>query len=279
LTVSDERTLREFVDWKGVRTRQALALRPTNLDLMRDTPFIEAVAAAAVGADVPVILYGSTLAHAYYQLIKAGCTVVTPSEKERFRVRRSTNFGKLVRDKIPSRIAERQESEITRKVPTNLMKGYLISKLFEEALEIREATDAGQKTEELADIFEVYRAIAKVENVPLDSIVAAADQKKRKAGGFDEGYILLQTAIKTPEQVKPFDTEGIIRGVLPNQLSGSSAVIPFSFFGFMPIDQPRSTYFKEFGFRLEIVLRSDRIELRLVREAEQLELPLGEDES
>jgi hypothetical protein len=47
----------------------------------------------------------------------------------------------------------------------------------------------------------------------------------------------------------------------------------------MPIDQPRSIYFKEFGLRLEIVLRSDRIELRLVREAEQLELPLGEDES
>jgi predicted house-cleaning noncanonical NTP pyrophosphatase (MazG superfamily) len=279
LTVSDEKTLREFIDWKGPRTRQALALRPTNLDLMRDTPFIEAVASAAVIADVPVILYGSTLAHAYYQLRKAGCTIVTPSEKERFRVRHSINLGKLVRDKIPSRIAERQEREITRRVPTNLMKGYLISKLFEEAIEVREATDVAQKTEELADIFEVYRAIAKVETVALDAVVIAADRKKQKAGGFDEGFILLQTGVKTSDQVKSLDPESVTRDVLPTQLSGNSAEIPFTFFGFMPIDQPRSIYFKEFGLRLEIVLRSDRIELRLVREAEQLELPLGEDES
>jgi len=228
---------------------------------------------------VPVILYGSTLAHAYYQLRKAGCTVVTPSEKERVRIRRSTNLGKLVRDKIPSRIAERHESEITRKVPANLMKGYLISKLFEEALEVREASDITQKAEELADIFEVYRAIAKAENVPLDSIVNAANQKKRKVGGFDEGFILLQTAIKTSEQAKVLDTEGVIGDVLPNRVSGNSAEIPFSFFGFMPLDRSRYIYFEEFGLWVEFMLRPDRIELRLVRQAEQLELPLGEEES
>ncbi len=43
LTVSDGKTLEQFIGWKGPRTRQALALRPPNLELIRDTRFIEAV--------------------------------------------------------------------------------------------------------------------------------------------------------------------------------------------------------------------------------------------
>ena len=74
---------------------------------------------------------------------------------------RIINFGKLVRDKIPAKIAARQEVEVTRKIPGKLRMGFLISKLFEEALEVREAVEVTQKTEELADLFEVFRAIAR----------------------------------------------------------------------------------------------------------------------
>jgi hypothetical protein len=41
----------------------------------------------------------------------------------------------------------------------------------------------------------------------------------------------------------------------------------------MKFDQPRSVYFGRLNIRLDIVLRPDRLELKLVRSAEQLALP------
>jgi predicted house-cleaning noncanonical NTP pyrophosphatase (MazG superfamily) len=271
--ISDLASLERFIKLGGPRTRQALALRPTELNLMRDTDFIMAVGNAAKTFDVPIILSGSTLAHAYYQLRKIGCTIVTPTEKEHSRIRRSVNFGKLVRDKIPARIAARNEIEFTRKITGNLRLGFLISKLFEEALEVREAVDPAQKAEELADLFEVFRAIAKQEGVSLDAISKTADVKKQKSGGFDEGLVLLQTGIAVSDRISTADLERSIGDVLAEQISDEAVEIPFSFFGFMKLDQPRSIYFDKLKIRLDIVLRPDRIELKLVRGAEQLGLP------
>lgn len=271
--ISDQASLKRFIALEGPRTRQALALRPTELKLMRDTDFIAAVGTAAKSAEVPIILSGSTLAHAYYQLRKIGCTILTPTEKEHSRVRRTVNLGKLVRDKIPAKIAARHEVEITRKITGNLRMGFLISKLFEEALEVREAIEPAQKTEELADLFEVFRAIVKAEGVSLEAIRKAADQKKRKSGGFEEGLVLLQTGIAVSDRSSIADLERSIGDVLADQTSDEAAEIPFSFFGFMKLDQPRSVYFEKLKVRLDIILRPDRLELKLVRSAEQLGLP------
>jgi predicted house-cleaning noncanonical NTP pyrophosphatase (MazG superfamily) len=273
-TVVDRRSLEDFVAWQGSRVRQALALRPTDLKLMRDTKFIEAVGRAAKDAQVPVILSGSTLAHAYYQLRKLGCTVVTPGEKEHARARRTTSLGKLVRDKIPDRIAQRHELRVTRQMSGSLRKGFLLSKLFEEALEVREARDVDQKTEELADLFEVFRALAKAEDVPLTSIRRAADDKKQKAGGFEEGLVLLQTGIGSPDGTG-LDADRGVMDVLAARTSDDAAEIPFSFFGFMEMDQPRSIYFERLGVRLELTLKPDRLEVRVIKGPEQLGLPLN----
>jgi len=277
LLVSDHASLEKFIAFDGPRTRQAVALRPTALELMRDTKFIVAVGTAAKSADVPIILYGSTLAHAYYQLRKMGCAIVTPTEKEHSRVRRAVNLGKLVRDKIPAKIAARHEVEITRRITGNLRKGFLISKLFEEALEVREATESAQKAEELADLFEVFRAIAKAEGVSLEAIREAADQKKEKSGGFEEGLVLLQTGIAVSDRSSIADLERGIGDVLAEQTSDEATEIPFSFFGFMKLDQPRSVYFEKLKVRLDIILRPDRLELKLVRIAEQLGLPFTDE--
>ena len=56
--ISDLASLKQFNELEGSRTRQALALRPTKLELMRDTDFIAAVGAAAKSADVPIIYLG-----------------------------------------------------------------------------------------------------------------------------------------------------------------------------------------------------------------------------
>jgi len=270
VTITNRRTLQDFVRSTGPRARQALALRPDDLGLMRDTKFISEVGEAAKAAGIPVILHGSTLAHAYYQLRNAQCTIVTPTEKEHSRIRRPITLGKLVRDKIPRKIAARNEIEVTRQVPQNLHLGFLISKLFEEALEVREAEDKLNRTEELSDLLEIIRAIAKIEEIRFDDVRKTADQKKRKSGGFDEGLILLHTGIPVGSRMRPSEIERSIGGAFYEKVSGDVADLPFTFFGFTGIDQSRSIYFQELHVRLDVTLKSDRLEFRLSREAYQL---------
>jgi hypothetical protein len=115
-----------------------IVLRPDHQDLFRDNSFLEEVARHALSHDMPVDLEGSTLAHAYYQLNRLGCTVIASSEREHSRVRKNMSFGKLVRDKIPARIAARHELEATKTVSQSTLKSFLIGKVLEEALEVRE---------------------------------------------------------------------------------------------------------------------------------------------
>jgi predicted house-cleaning noncanonical NTP pyrophosphatase (MazG superfamily) len=185
-SIANQTDLEAFKSRTGSRARHALELMPTDQDLMRDKKFISAVGTTARELGVPVILAGSTLAHAYFLLRGQGCTVVARGQKESSRVRRNTTFGKIVRDKIPGHIAQRREAEVTRKIPRELKKNFLTSKLLEEALEVRNAQTPDEKRLELADLYEVFRALALTEG-------AAADEKKAKAGGFDEGLVLLQT--------------------------------------------------------------------------------------
>jgi predicted house-cleaning noncanonical NTP pyrophosphatase (MazG superfamily) len=208
----------------------------------------------------------------------AGCTIVTPSEKEHSRVRRGADFGKLVRDKIPTKIAKRQEAEVSRKVPISIKKGFLISKLFEEALEVREARDKVLKTEELGDVYEVLRALANAEEISMTQITSAANAKKQKAGGFDEGFVLMQTGITSSGKADWSELDRVVSTLVPGQVSNGPAAIPFAFFGFMELDQTRAIYFEEMAVWLEITLRPDRLEINLSKAPEQLSLGLGQNE-
>ena len=103
VVVSDRHSLQTFANLQGIEKRRALKLMPTDLDVMRDTAFISEVGDCANAAGVPIILAGSSLAHAYYLLRAKDCTVVTPSAKQHSRVRQKTRLGKLVRDNIPEK--------------------------------------------------------------------------------------------------------------------------------------------------------------------------------
>jgi predicted house-cleaning noncanonical NTP pyrophosphatase (MazG superfamily) len=274
ISIGSQDDLEAFKTRRGPTARLALELMPANQDLMRDMKFVGAVGATAKQLGIPVILAGSTLAHAYFQLRREGCAVVARGEKEHSRVRRSTNFGKIVRDKIPARIVQRQEAEITRKVPDALKKRFLTSKLLEEALEFLNAQVPAEKRIELADLYEVVRGLAQTEGFSMEEIIASADEKRAKSGGFDEGLVLLQTAILGRDRDAIQGAERQLTQVLARKLSGSTYELPFTLFGFMELDQPRSIVFDDFGIRLHLTLKSDRIELKASREAEQLELPL-----
>ena len=274
ITVTDDNSLREFENLEGSRDRQALALKPTDLDLMRDNKFIERVGSAASAANVPIILTGSTLAHAYYLLRTKGCSVVTPTEKEHSRIRRKVVLGKLVRDHIPAKIDQRREVNVTKEIPNTLKKGFLVGKLFEEAMEVRGARENEQKIEELSDLFEIVRALAKTEGISLNSIKEAADRKVERSGGFDKGVVLLQTGITSSDQRSSHDIEQRITDLMAEQISEDTIEIPFTFFGFMEFDRARAIMLEHFGIWLQIALRFDRIEIKLLQGPEQLGLPL-----
>jgi predicted house-cleaning noncanonical NTP pyrophosphatase (MazG superfamily) len=184
------------------------------------------------------------------------------------------NFGKIVRDKIPARIAQRKEAEVTRKLPENIQKNYLISKLLEEALEVRNAETRNEKTLELADLVEIVRALARLDGISIEEVVKAADEKRTKAGGFDEGLVLLQTGILGRSRDSINDDDKALTQVLAQKTSSDTYELPFTFFGFMEIDQTRSLAFENLGVLLHVTLKNDRIEIRLSRGAEQLEFPL-----
>ena len=179
----------------------------------------------------------------------------------------------VVRDKVPDRIASRDEHEVTKQVPETLKKGFLLGKLLEEAIEVREASNKKQKREELADLYEVVRALIRAEGISLKAVELEAGVKREKAGGFEDGLVLLQTGIVPSE--RRTGTEQFAQ-LLGDQTSEDTIELPFSFFGFMEVDQPRSMLLEQFGLRIDITLRTDRIVIRLVRSSEQLGLQLDQ---
>ena len=74
-------------------------------DTLENT-FLEDVARFARERNVPVFLEGSSLGHAFYQLSSHGATLLSSSSAGSRRARSRRVFYKLVRDKIPERIAK-----------------------------------------------------------------------------------------------------------------------------------------------------------------------------
>lgn len=272
--VSNQSSLLALAEANLAEGQYMIVLRPDHQDLFRDNAFLEQVAQQALRHGMPIDLEGSTLAHAYYQLNRLGCTVIASSEKDHLRVRKNVTFGKLVRDKIPEKIAARQELEATKTVPRSTLQAFLIGKILEEALEVRESETTKERCVELADVIEVVRALAKLDGLTLEEVIAAADVKRSKVGGFESGKVLLRTGIGGPGQTA-INTDSSSAQVLSREVGPDAVELPFTFFGFAELDQPRTVQFSELGISLEVTLKSDRLGLRLMREPQQLDLPLN----
>ena len=98
-------------------------------------------------------------------------------------------YNKLVRDKIPNIIEEKGETPVIKGLNENDYKKELEKKLFEEYKEVIEAS-GDERIEELADMLEVIRALASLENKNLNDIIDIADKKNKKRGAFDEKIFL-----------------------------------------------------------------------------------------
>lgn len=103
-------------------------------------------------------------------------------------------YTKLVRDKIPNIIKKNGETPIVRVLDEVQYKNELEKKLYEEYKEVIEAI-GDDRVEELADMLEVIRALAKLENKDLNDLIKIADMKNEKRGAF-ESKIFLEKVIE-----------------------------------------------------------------------------------
>ena len=94
---------------------------------------------------------------------------------------------KLVRDLIPKIIKENGKDCRWHKINNHSEHmSYLKLKIIEEADEFIE----DPCLEEAADMLEVVKAFAKINNLNFEEVISVAQNKTKKRGGFKEGIIL-----------------------------------------------------------------------------------------
>jgi len=106
------------------------------------------------------------------------------------------NFNKLVRDKIPE-IIEANKEQVEFKILSD--EEYLIElkkKLLEECNEVINVNNKDELLEELADLLEVMKALAKIGDFNFRDIEKVAKQKALKRGAFDNKIYLIKTITK-----------------------------------------------------------------------------------
>ena len=98
-------------------------------------------------------------------------------------------YNKLVRDKIPEIIKQNWENPITSILDDIRYKEELEKKLYEEYKEVIESSGS-DRIEELADMLEIIKALAKLENKTLDDVIDVSNQKVKKRGAFKKKIFL-----------------------------------------------------------------------------------------
>ena len=104
-------------------------------------------------------------------------------------------YNKLIRDKIVDIIEKDGKKAIVSTLNDEQYKIELLKKLLEEANEVANSSNSNETLEELADVLEVIRYLAKINGKELNDIIAIADKKKEKRGGFDDKVFLEKTII------------------------------------------------------------------------------------
>ncbi len=100
-----------------------------------------------------------------------------------------TEFGKIVRDRIPEIIEQSGSRAVTRIPGKEEIIGGLEVKLTEELTEYLE----DHSLEEMADLLEVMHGILHHRGVSWEELERIRLEKKEKRGGFEQGIWLIAT--------------------------------------------------------------------------------------
>ena len=101
-----------------------------------------------------------------------------------------SKYKKLVRDLIPEIILSNGEYPVTKVLSEDEYKFELEKKLFEEYNEVIDSVTSDERIEELADMYEVIKSLAEVEGKSIEEVIAVADEKRDKRGGFSKKIYL-----------------------------------------------------------------------------------------
>ncbi|NTF35081.1 nucleoside triphosphate pyrophosphohydrolase [Rhizobium skierniewicense] len=205
--------------------RLKLRLDP-DAEHMRDNKLIERIADLARTEGHAVELRGSGLCHAYYLLKSFGVPVVTPHTRKHTRVRGRQTFGKLVRDKIPERIQKNGERVRYLTIGRTERKRALAAKLIEEAQEVANSTNAQDIAAELADVLEIAKSVAQLENVDWQNVEDRAQMKREQVGSFGEAKYLIETDIPAKGEMKVAKGRSVFEPYQAKRLDGG-VIVPF----------------------------------------------------
>ena len=97
-----------------------------------------------------------------------------------------------MRDKIPIRIKRKVKSP-SHQLAEGELRDVLKAKIVEEAMEVLSSQSPDGLQEEMADVLEVLIALCKIEGGSLAALERLAAKKRKKAGGFSKGLMLVQT--------------------------------------------------------------------------------------
>ena len=98
-------------------------------------------------------------------------------------------YNKLVRDNIPEIIIEDNQVPVTKVLDKEEYKKALEEKILEEYNEVLE-TIGEDRLKELADLLEIIKSLAELENSSLDEVLKIAKEKREKRGGFSKKIYL-----------------------------------------------------------------------------------------
>ncbi len=206
IRMSQERFVRDQKDWTDLQDAVKSGLRiervvvePNDPNLVRNLDFAEELGALAREHQIVVVLAGGILSHAYHALRRTGASVecidLFGATEEK------AEYNKLVRDNVPAQIADRGEHFEIVRLEGDALIDALRRKLVEEALEALDANAGTDLVGELADLQEVMRAITKAIRVSTQDLEEERQRKRKKRGGFEQGYLLLTTA--SPHSITP----------------------------------------------------------------------------
>jgi predicted house-cleaning noncanonical NTP pyrophosphatase (MazG superfamily) len=98
-------------------------------------------------------------------------------------------MGKLVRDRIPAIIRQSGSEPVVTVLREDAYRDALVAKLFEESTELEQASP-GEVPGEIADVYEVLRALAAAHGHDWTTIEEVAAAKRAERGAFRERLYL-----------------------------------------------------------------------------------------
>jgi predicted house-cleaning noncanonical NTP pyrophosphatase (MazG superfamily) len=102
---------------------------------------------------------------------------------------------KLVRDNVPAELRQLGRQIVVERVTGDEYSRRLKEKLIEEAAEV---AGSDGSLEELADVLEVVIALVALHGESLETLLAAASEKRRRLGAFTAGTVLVDNGLPDP---------------------------------------------------------------------------------